>query len=105
MATEKRLIDANNLEAQFRKTKIIEVFPYWHKLDFATKCELVNYGTKCKEIIMGAPTVDAVEVVRCKDCRWRKQGALCYMISGCGVPVGTDNDFFCSYGERRTDGR
>ena len=41
--------------------------------------------------------------VRCKDCRWRKQGKLCYMISGCGEPVGTGDNFFCQYGERRTE--
>lgn len=42
-------------------------------------------------------------VVRCKDCKWRKQSKHCYMISGCGEPVGTGDDFFCQYGERRTD--
>lgn len=50
-------------------------------------------------------TADIVEVVRCKDCRWRKNGSLCYMISGCGVPVGTADDFFCSFGERKDNER
>ena len=49
-------------------------------------------------------TVDAVEVVRCKDCRWRKERGLCYMISGTGVGTGTGDDFFCSYGERKDNG-
>ena len=55
------------------------------------------------------PTVDAVEVVRCKDCRhWIKDGKIC-----CGqTTVGEDessiitgeNDF-CSMGERWSNGK
>lgn len=43
---------------------------------------------------------DFMEVVRCKDCR-RRKGKLCYWISGCPEPVGTGDDFFCAYGERK----
>lgn len=49
-----------------------------------------------------APTIDAVEVVRCKDCKHRFDG-LCPM-ENVDVPwVGTKDDDFCSFGERRTD--
>ena len=60
------------------------------------------------------PTVDAVEVVRCKDCKWYKESKhselrpirFCYRLrNNDGVPVGynwDDNDF-CSYGERKED--
>ena len=48
-------------------------------------------------------TVDAVPVVRCKDCRWRgiEECAMFYRCE-CGEQHTweTDNDF-CSYGERR----
>lgn len=52
-----------------------------------------------------APTVDAVEVVRCKDCvHW---GNTFDYESYCTNPDGLDNfarpDAFCSYGERRSD--
>ena len=42
--------------------------------------------------------VDAVEVVRCKDCKFHET-TLCFMddIYNCS------EDDFCSYGERRTD--
>lgn len=40
--------------------------------------------------------VDAVEVVRCKDCKWYKK-QNCAMVDPLTV---TDNDF-CSYGTRR----
>ena len=50
-------------------------------------------------------TVDAVEVVRCKDCRWRgiEECAMFYRCE-CGEQHTweTDNDF-CSYGKRREE--
>lgn len=46
-----------------------------------------------------APAVDAVEVVRCKDCKYRdgtpgQPNIQCYQMH---------DDDFCSYGERRAD--
>ena len=63
MENEKRLIDANELEAHFRETKMIEIFPYWKELSFDTQSELVRFGKEIKKMIQNAPTVDAVEVV------------------------------------------
>lgn len=56
------------------------------------------------------PSVDAVEVVRCKECRhWCNhkdadydQSEFTYYCEVHGISL-TGNDF-CSYGERRTDG-
>lgn len=45
-----------------------------------------------------APAVDAVEVVRCKDCEHDKY--CCRIIRSSGR---LESDF-CSYGERKTDG-
>ena len=55
------------------------------------------------------PTVDAVEVVRCKDCRhWDSETGWCYKHSrfynGDMLWDMFDDDDFCSFGERRTDG-
>lgn len=51
-----------------------------------------------------APIVDAVEVVRCKDCIWYYRKACCPLAcSGFEIEDGDlprENDF-CSYGERR----
>lgn len=47
------------------------------------------------EDIDNAPTVDAVEVVRCKNCRKFKTYACRMVASG--------YDDFCSYGERKDD--
>lgn len=48
------------------------------------------------------PTVDAVEVVRCKDCIHRMEDGMCEY-KDYRVAVQDDNDF-CSWGERREDG-
>ena len=70
------------------------------------------------EVLIGllndAPTVDAVEVVRCEDCRhWvgkhRSQCPVkCKTFGYCDLweqYVGNGEKFFCAYGERREDGR
>ena len=43
------------------------------------------------------PTVDAVPVVRCKECKWAGGDFVCYR----GVMVQHKPEDFCSYGERR----
>ena len=60
--------------------------------------------------IEDAPTVDAVEVVRCKDCKsWEQYNACdgskphrCMNLNAI-FHMRTAPDDFCSYGERRTD--
>lgn len=43
------------------------------------------------------PTVDAVPVVRCKECKWAGGDFVCYR----GVMVQHKSEDFCSYGERK----
>lgn len=62
-------------------------------------------------IVKKLPTIDAVPVARCKDCKHYKKSEvsdrmMCWRKDVDGQPVCYDfnpNDF-CSYGERRTDG-
>ena len=74
--------------------------------DLISRCELFNrlapvqtlgeaYG-----IIQEMPTVDALEVIRCRDCKWRddQKGATKWM--PCRALV-TPNDFYCASGERK----
>lgn len=91
LSSEKRLIDANKL------------------IDFIDVGHLRNPGELCysevdvANLLLHAPTVDAVEVVRCREC---KQGEVddpdfldeYYCHAGCGWNNG---DFYCSYGERK----
>lgn len=54
------------------------------------------------------PVADVVEVVRCKDCKYYKEGKLlgptrfCYYYH-IGTGLNTADDEFCSKGERRSD--
>lgn len=51
------------------------------------------------------PTVDAEDVVRCKDCKhriYKRVNDWIGEIGGCGIfDYPMPDDFFCSYGERR----
>ena len=56
------------------------------------------------EAVENAPTIDAVPVVRCRDCKWSDwysnvdgKRYCCCMETGMGGRTETD---FCSYGER-----
>lgn len=67
-----------------------------------------------KKHIKEATVVDAVEVVRCKECHWwRKINAkngcgICrhevFSVDDCTVDPVTEPDDFCSYGERKDNG-
>ena len=57
---------------------------------------LTNYATL---ILREAPTVDAVEIVRCRDCKyWCKSTRIC-CLDGPDTVWYANN--FCSYGERK----
>lgn len=65
------------------------------------------YSTDAAEVldtIDEAPTVDAVEVVRCKDCEdyamWSNGRAMHYCDKYC---CAMNDDDFCSYGRRKDD--
>ena len=84
MANEKRLIDANALIEEYDRVHVGE-------------------PGKARKLIEDAPTVDAVEIVRCRDCvkgyidlTFRDDKTWC-------VKFGKDMDLdgFCSYGERK----
>ena len=81
-ASERRLIDVNDIYSLFNQSGIARL----HVSDIDT-----------------IPRVDAVEVVRCREC---KQGEVddpdfpdeYYCHAGCGWNNG---DFYCAYGERK----
>ena len=86
-----RLIDADALKLG----KFIETRTDWHK----------GWNDALDAATTQAPTIDAVEVVRCKDC---KHWAEFDDYGGrCENPDGLDNyampDDFCSYGERKNN--
>lgn len=78
---------------------------------------LLNYAGNCYDeddhllyavgtgTIMRMPTIDAVQVVRCRDCKYmgspNARGAYGCKHSSAMVDAWVDG--YCSYGERRTD--
>ncbi len=57
--------------------------------------------------IFNAPVVDAVEVVRCKDCKWCKpiNNEVRGFYKNCfRHEIAVYDDGFCAWGERREDG-
>lgn len=77
-------------------------------IDADALCRYAN-NTKDKTVdandIMRFPTVDAVRVVRCKDCRWGREA--CGNIE-CNVDLNLPSEYhgykwFCPNGERREE--
>lgn len=83
-SNEKRLIDANALRA---------------------KCDAPHWCVWMSDID-DAPTVDAVELVRCRDCKhWHKETLFCDYMPYVEAQdrVNWYADDFCSYGEQMED--
>lgn len=93
-----RLIDADKFKFKF---------PYW--IDH-NGILMVPYNS-CKCSLDAAPTVDAVPVVRCRDCIHREgdENPMCMLHTEPyanargykGEAVCVEMDDFCSYGKRR----
>ena len=100
METENRLIDANVVLAKKFTTGLSDAIGnYYGNADVVFADDIEN-----------APTVDAVKVVRCRDCKWYMPGDLFKDIMFChrlkkdnGKPAKYNYcaDDFCSYGERK----
>ena len=116
MENKKRLIDADalveKLQTDFKRVftnagKKVKPEDYYIKRASIFeadrfKCEIDDF---C-EMVAAQPTVDAVEVVRCKDCKYWEKGKdyepYCNHY-GSGM-ADTVEDDFCSYGERKDNG-
>lgn len=77
-----RLVECDELYAEFRRD--------------------IMGGLNWDRILREAKTVDAVPVVRCKDCKWwHDWNGECYGNGNMGYGVGRKADDFCSWGERK----
>lgn len=104
MATEKRLIDANALIESGYDVTLDKVFPDWAELPDSTKEAVCKHGQYLKKMINELPSVEAVEVVRCKDCVFchynsSNETYKCSTMNGMYRTV--EPNEFCSYGERK----
>ena len=96
MATEKRLIEANKIyDAVERRYKVSSGIEHRCERDFL-------------DMICSADTVDAVEVVRCKDCKFYKDSPMggkgCHThFNGRTEFIPKNDNDFCSYGGKKID--
>ena len=92
MAIVKRLIDARWLTSQM------------YLICEACQTENIFIDAIIDEID-NAPDVDAVEVVRCKDCKhFIQKDSVCNHFGYYSYAPSVGKNDFCSYGERRSDG-
>lgn len=93
-----RLIDADKRIQEIKKI-------------YCAGCD--NYGgAKCRAcwvddamcLIDDATTVDAVEVVRCRECKYHKDTSVTEYEHCCLIGQTVRYDDFCSYGERKDCG-
>ena len=91
MANEKRLVWDADVMA-FLCKRCNEIYP--EEPCEPSDCLMLEELDKC-------PTVDAVEVVRCKDCKMFCRN-YAHLRKHCGLTGAiVEDDDFCSYGERR----
>ena len=101
-----RLIDANAvvkaiLEERDKIPRTIATAPYepWAEKPYHAGDQMRGGIRKALRCIEQAPTVDAVSVVRCRECKWWQEDDD---IGHCDNPDGLDNyakpEDFCSYG-------
>lgn len=98
LSTEKRLIEYSFVVAQIEKLRM----DAWRD-----KAQSEAYR-KVEDILTNAPTVYAVEVVRCKDCKhhyWEQEPCHGKIVHYCKLPhmrgVEVFKEFFCYYGDRK----
>ena len=89
-----RLIDADTLMDVIRQ----------HEYRLATKQGSIDYGMftlGIQQAVDEQPTIDAVPVVRCKDCRHMEKSQYGRYCQIWGMYNGYGDDGFCCYGERK----
>lgn len=117
-----RLIDADALKEKIIKerdaipTMVVERYSFGCRVPYPHGMSMRGGIKKALRCMEETPTIDAVPVVRCKDCALCKVDNSVYMkdVFGnendtpqylCLIGYGYNKpDHFCSYGERRNDG-
>lgn len=69
--------------------RLVDISPY-------EKCKIVLHGEDCGFPAKELPTIDAVEIIRCEDCKWIAN-PYCPLWKH---PTHSYSDY-CSYGQRR----
>ena len=101
-----RLIDADALDNAFTRLRFNADGELVHWGDRKDWC---LHGSEVETLIANAPTVDAVHVVRCKDCIYYhpfaeiKGKGECHIVEDAECLTWYEDCDYCSYGERRSE--
>ena len=97
-----RLIDADKLIVKLHQDQPMD----WTGSD--AEVQELNDWKLFRNMVDNAPTVDAVPVVRCKDCKhhyWEQEPCHGKSVHYCELPhmrgIEVFKEFFCYYGERK----
>ena len=96
-----RLVDADNTIKLL--DEVLEEQSHGSVIEIVKKQLLVGFA---KQVISDAPTIDAVPVVRCKDCvhaSWRDIDGGVWKCKAMMADAYFGGDHFCAGGERRKD--
>ena len=88
-SSEKRLIDANSLLRHKRKMSGADFGG-----EFWDEAVLISD-------IKNAPTVDAVEVVRCRECKYHEEEGIEMVYCPNMIGGWVENEWFCANGKRK----
>ena len=97
MAIDEMLTRKRSAYEWYKSAKVKDDDEIMVRADSAVACFI-----ECILTLKQISSIDAVEVVRCKDCKW-------YGEPGCAIQIIDDSDRpketdFCSFAERRIDG-
>ena len=88
-----RLIDAD---------KLLEIYKKWIPQLSSKEDEGDRRGVEtCIAVLEDMPTVDAVEVVRCRECKYHRDTSITEYEHCCLIDKTVRYNDFCSYGERK----
>lgn len=94
-------------DALIEEIRMIKTNDHWRKLRGPVERWVRNrWYDILMLLVKHFPAVDAVEVVRCKDCEYWAEPWIRDQISGvcnCGRKELTEPNFYCAYGERKCD--
>lgn len=90
-----RLINADALEAKLEEQRKLYIDMDMKGAEHLLVHDVLHH-------VWEAPTIDAVPVVRCKDCRWRNTIGCDAYVAAQSV-YACEDDGFCKWAERKSD--
>lgn len=87
--------------------RLIDADALWERLDYEPWEHNADRDSIALPLVVAAPTVDAVQIIRCKDCKHLRPNVDAYTQETVGywcseLDIGSvDVDDLCSYGERK----